>query len=73
MDIGGSSLNFGAWTNDFDNWGAIRSNMAVRVYDALMAAGIQIPYPQQDLHLRSISPEARAALALVESRSTRNP
>jgi small-conductance mechanosensitive channel len=35
----------------------------VRVYDALMAAGIQIPFPQQDLHVRSVSAAAAAALA----------
>ena len=69
--IGTNSLNFGisAWTDDFDNWGAIRSNMTVRVYDALTAAGI--PFPQQDLHLRSISPEARAELAGVGPRQAR--
>jgi len=69
--IGTSSLNFGisAWTNDFDNWGAIRSNMTVRVCDALTAAGI--PFPQQDLHLRSISPELRAELAGVGPRQAR--
>jgi potassium efflux system protein len=73
VGIGASSLNFGisAWTNDFHNWGAIRSNMAVRVHDALVAAGIEIPFPQQDLHLRSVSPEARAELAGAESRPAR--
>ena len=30
---------------------------------ALRAAGIEIPFPQQDLHLRSISPDAGAVLA----------
>jgi potassium efflux system protein len=64
---GASSLTFGvsAWTNDFDNWGAIRSEMTVRVYDALIAAGIEIPLPQHDVRLRSISPEARAKLDSV--------
>jgi small-conductance mechanosensitive channel len=73
VGIGASSLNFGisAWTNDFDRWGAIRSNMTMRVYDALMAAGIEIPFPQQDLHLRSISPEARAELASAGPRPAR--
>ena len=30
---------------------------------ALMAAGIEIPFPQQDLHVRSVSPAAAAAFA----------
>jgi small-conductance mechanosensitive channel len=62
--FGASSLDFGlrAWTHDFANWVAIRSDMTVRVYEALKAAGIEIPFPQQDLHLRSVSPDARAEL-----------
>jgi small-conductance mechanosensitive channel len=37
--------------------------MTVRVYDALQHAGIEIPFPQHDLHLRSVSPEVKAGLA----------
>jgi small-conductance mechanosensitive channel len=63
--FGASSLDFGirAWTNDFGDWVAIRSEMSLRVYDALAAASIEIPFPQQDVHVRSIDPESRAALA----------
>jgi small-conductance mechanosensitive channel len=62
--FGPSSLDFGlrAWTNDFDNWVVIRSALAVRVHDALLAAGITIPFPQHDLHLKSVSPGALAGL-----------
>ena len=69
--MGASSLNLSvsAWTNDFDNSGAIRSDMTVRIYDALTAAGIEMPFPQQDVHLRSVSPEARAELARVGPRT----
>jgi small-conductance mechanosensitive channel len=61
--FGASSLDVGirAWTTDFANWGVIRSNMAVRVYDALKDAGIEIPFPQQDVHLRSIPSGLTAA------------
>jgi small-conductance mechanosensitive channel len=41
----------------------IRSNLTVRVHDALKGAGIEIPFPQQDVHVRSITPAAGAALA----------
>jgi potassium-dependent mechanosensitive channel len=63
--FGPSSLDFGlrAWTDDFTDWVAIRSALAVRVHDALAAAGISIPFPQHDLHLKSVSPEARAGIA----------
>jgi small-conductance mechanosensitive channel len=63
--FGPSSLDFAlrAWTTDFDNWGVVRSALAVRVHDALVAAGISIPFPQHDLHLKSISDQARDQLA----------
>jgi small-conductance mechanosensitive channel len=63
--FGPSSLDFSirAWTNTFGEWVAIRSELAIRVHDALRHAGISIPFPQQDVHLRSIAPEAGAALA----------
>jgi small-conductance mechanosensitive channel len=64
VGFGASSLDFGirAWTNDFDDWVAIRSTLTVRVHDALVAAGITIPFPQHDLHLKSVSPGALAGL-----------
>lgn len=64
VGFGASSLDFSirAWTNNYADWVKTRSNLAVRVYDAITDAGIEIPFPQQDLHLRSISPEVQAAL-----------
>jgi hypothetical protein len=49
--FGPSSLNFGirAWTNDFFGWVAVRTDLAIRVHDALKQAGIGIPFPQQDV------------------------
>jgi small-conductance mechanosensitive channel len=63
--FGPSSLDFSirAWTNTFGEWVSIRSELAIRVHDALRDAGIAIPFPQQDVHLRSVAPEAGAALA----------
>jgi potassium efflux system protein len=64
--FGPNSLDFGirAWTNNFGDWVKIRSELTVRVYQTLQQAGIEIPFPQQVLHLRSVSPEASAALAM---------
>jgi small-conductance mechanosensitive channel len=31
--------------------------MTARVYEALAKEGIEIPYPQQDIHVRSVPPE----------------
>jgi potassium efflux system protein len=63
--LGASSLDFGirAWTNNFGDWVSIRSELTVRVYEALGKAGIEIPFPQQTLHVRSVSPAVAALLA----------
>jgi small-conductance mechanosensitive channel len=63
--FGPSSLNFSirAWTHDFENWRGIRSSLMTRIHAALVEAGVGIPFPQQDLHLRSVSTDVAAALA----------
>jgi len=63
--FGPNSLDFGirAWTHNFADWVNIRSEIAMRLYDALAAADIPIPFPQRDLHLRSVSAQARGELA----------
>jgi small-conductance mechanosensitive channel len=65
VGFGASSLDFSvrAWTNNFGDWVKTRSELNVRVYDALQAAGIEIPFPQQDVHVRSVAPAAGTALA----------
>jgi len=73
--FGASSLDFSirAWTNDFADWVRIRSNLTVRVHDAIVEAGIEIPFPQQDLHVRSISPEAGEALVRRQPGAAERP
>jgi small-conductance mechanosensitive channel len=55
--FGASSLDFSvrAWAS-YDDHVFVRSRMALAVHAALQDAGIEIPFPQQDLHLRSIEP-----------------
>jgi small-conductance mechanosensitive channel len=62
--FGDSSLNFSvrAWTNSFDDGVFVRSALAVNIHAALKAAGIEIPFPQRDLHLRTVPPELRKHL-----------
>ena len=50
---GDSSINFElrAWTAQFSNWAAIRSELAAAVYDAVYAAGMAFPFPQRDVHI----------------------
>jgi len=53
--FGESSLDFFLrfWTSDFENWLTIQSDATYAVHDALDAAGIEIPFPQRTLHIRS--------------------
>jgi small-conductance mechanosensitive channel len=67
--LGAHSLEFGvrAWTNDFGDWVTIRTEMTARVYEALRREKIEIPFPQQDLHLRSVAPAVVELLARARS------
>jgi potassium efflux system protein len=63
--FGASSLDFllRAWTDrEYDRTTPLRSDLALAIHAALRDAGIGIPFPQQDLHLVSVSPEVRSAL-----------
>jgi len=55
--FGDSSLDFRIriWTT-MDNGVTTKSEVAINIYDALADAGIEIPFPQSDLHLRSVDP-----------------
>ena len=58
MGFGDSSLDFviRAWVADNDNFVKIRSCVALAVNHLLESRGIEIPFPQRDLHLRSVTP-----------------
>jgi small-conductance mechanosensitive channel len=51
--FGDSALEFRLlfWTDNFDDWVRIRSEVVFIVHDALKEAGISIPFPQRDLHI----------------------
>ena len=57
-EMGESSLDFRLlfWTEQFDQWLRIRSEVIFAVHDALYANNISIPFPQRDLHLKSAEP-----------------
>ncbi len=67
-EFGNDSLNFSVrlWTDEYDQWLQIKSDVAVAITEALAAAKISIPFPQRDLHLQSINP------AVAESLRRRN-
>jgi small-conductance mechanosensitive channel len=64
--FGDSSLDFVAWlwTANFDQWRRVGSEVAVSIHDALAEAGITIPFPQRDLHLKSIDSSVSREIAL---------
>jgi len=51
--FGDSSINFQlrAWTNRFERWPKIQTELAAAVYDALHAAGMSLPFPQREVRL----------------------
>jgi potassium-dependent mechanosensitive channel len=63
LGFGNDALEFELrfWTH-VDRVLAAKSDVAVAALDALTAAGIEIPYPQRDLHVRSVSAEAARAM-----------
>jgi small-conductance mechanosensitive channel len=71
LGFGASSLDFElrAWVGELDTFLVTKSALAVAVYRALGEAGIEIPFPQQDLHLRSVSRELRELVGRDRSRA----
>jgi small-conductance mechanosensitive channel len=72
MGFGESALNFELrfWCDAQDTWFQLQSDVTVAIAKALQAAGIEIPLPQRDLHLRSVSTSAGDALARETVRGT---
>jgi small-conductance mechanosensitive channel len=60
MAFGDSSINFElrAWTNRFDRWKVIETELAAAVYAALRHAGMTIPLPQREVRLLQDAPRA---------------
>lgn len=56
LGFGDSALNFELrfWAERQDIWFQLKSDVAVAVANALKQANIEIPFPQRDLHLRSM-------------------
>ena len=70
--FGDSSLDFEVriWLASFDLLLQARSELAALVVGRLATEGIEIPFPQRDLHLRSVRPEASDGLRGASDRST---
>lgn len=55
VGFGESSLDFQlrGWTDKADRWVIVRSDLTLAIHDVLKKAGIEIPFPQRDLNIRS--------------------
>ncbi|MEZ4361865.1 MAG: mechanosensitive ion channel [Kofleriaceae bacterium] len=63
-----SSIDFAlwVWTSEYlERPRVLRSELNFAIHAALKAHGIEIPFPQRDLHLRSIDPGATEAVAAL--------
>jgi small-conductance mechanosensitive channel len=62
--LGESSLDFlvRAWAPDFDSARDLQGQLLLDIHRVLREAGIEIPFPQRDLHLRSLDADVKKAL-----------
>ena len=69
IGYGDSSINFElrAWTDQFDDWHRIRSELASAVFDAVRAAGMSFPFPQREVRILKDSPGGDATSAGQEA------
>ena len=61
--FGDSSLDFElrVWIADFNQGMRVSSELRLAINKALAEAGIEIPFPQRDLHVRSLDPTVLTA------------
>jgi len=59
LEFGASSLNFQmiVWTNDFSLTWEVQDLINTRIAERFMQEGIEIPFPQMDVHLKGYSKE----------------
>jgi small-conductance mechanosensitive channel len=69
LSFGDSALEFilRGWIPDFNDGFTVRSELGVAVQRALKEAKIGVPFPQRDLHLRTVSPTAASELGLANT------
>ncbi len=65
LGFGDSALNFELrfWSAHQDTWLQLQSEVVIAIAKTLEKAGIEIPFPQQDLHVRSVDAFVSASFA----------
>lgn len=73
-EFGDSSLNLTAriFLKDFDAWWSTMDDINLAIDDEFKAAGIEISFPQRDLHLRTVSPEFERTISKREPKDRIN-
>jgi len=73
VGFGDSSLNFElqVWIEDFSDHLEVLSGLNQDIEYEFQQAGIEIPFPQADLHLRSVDSAAAASLGTALARNGR--
>ena len=64
MEFGDSSVNFDLrfWIRDPQNGQAnVRSDVYLAIWDRLHEEGIEIPFPQMDLHVKALPERSKAS------------
>ncbi len=75
LGFGDSSLDFElrCWIADVDDRLTVKSDLNREIDRRFREAGIEIPFPQRDLHLRSVDAAAGAALAAAPAADPQQP
>lgn len=69
INFGDSSLDFQlrVWLANFDQSFEVKSELCVALYKRFAAEGIEIPFPQRDLHIRSVEPTLWSKISSQQS------
>ncbi|OEU71954.1 MAG: hypothetical protein BA874_11900 [Desulfuromonadales bacterium C00003068] len=69
VNFGDSSLDFQlrVWLANYDQSVEVKSELCVALYKRFAAEGIEIPFPQRDLHIRSLEPTLWSQLSSLQS------
>ena len=73
--FGESALNFELqfWSARQDTWFQLQSDVTIAIAKALQEASIEVPFPQQDLHVRSLDTSVAESMANNSARITASP
>ncbi len=74
QELGDSALNFRMlfWVYSYNEWLQIKSEIITRVFNDLSDHGIEIPFPQRDIHIRSFEEQLKVKHSNTPSSDKKN-